>query len=256
MSQQLLDLNVVTDAEIIARCLASGLRLLSDSSCSNKVVQISPDIVVKFGRYVKRGEFLNQNVAFQLLDPAIVRVPMPHRFIQHENTGYLVMQYAIGEVPSPEMALALAPQLGRIFSHLHEIHSEIPGSLGGDAIQGAIWPRDDITFKDRSNLEEWLNLCLKRQGHSINLEGQQLVLCHMDFVPRNMVVHDGVVTLLDWAAAGYFPQIFDYIAHQFSPFDIEFFEGLQPHLQKLTDQEEEVANDVLRVFDNCQIYRL
>ena len=256
MSQQPLDLTRASDAEIIMRCHSCRQPLLSDPSCSTKVIQISPDIVVKFGRFVKRGEFLNQKVAFQRLNPSIVRVPVPHRFIQHESIGYLVMDFAEGEVPSVEEALAIAPQLGRILSHLHEIHGETPGSLGGDTVQGVIWPDDDLIFEDRERLEEWLNIRLRRPGHRISFKDQQLVMCHLDFVPRNMVVYNGTVTLLDWSSAGYFPCIFDYIAYSFSPFDAGFFKYLRPHLQRLTDQEDKTSKDVLRALENCQIYFL
>lgn len=256
MPHQALDLTRVSDAEIIMRCHASNQLLLSDPSCSNKVIQISPDIVVKFGRFVKRGEFLNQKVAFQRLDPSIVRVPAPHRFIQHESIGYLVMDFAEGEVPSMEKALALAPQLGRILSHLHEMHGETPGSLGGDTIQGVIWPDNDLMFNDRESLEEWLNIRLRRPGHTISFKDQQLVMCHLDFVPRNLVVYNGTVTLLDWSSAGYFPQIFDHIVYSFSPFDAGFFKYLKPYLEILTDDEEKTAKDVLRALENSQIYFL
>lgn len=256
MSQQPFDVTLATDAEIMMRCHSSSHSLLSDPSCSTKVVQISPNIVVKFGRFVKRGEFLNQKVAFQRLDPSIVRVPVPHRFIQHDSIGYLVMDFAKGKVPSVKEALAIAPQLGRILSYLHEIYGDSPGSLGGDPITGAIWPDGDLIFEDRASLEEWLNVRLRRPGHKINFEEQQFVMCHLDFVPRNMVVYNGTVTLLDWSSAGYFPGIFDYIAYSFSPFDVGFFKCLQPHLKEITDQEEEMSKNVLRALENCQIYCL
>jgi hypothetical protein len=238
------------------RCHSPRQNLLSDPSCSNKVVQISPDIVVKFGRFVKRGEFLNQKIAFKRLDPSIVRVPAPHRFIQDGSTGYLVMDFAKGEVPSTKQALAIAPQLGRILSHMHEMQGEMPGSLGGDAVQGVLWPSEDLIFKDLRNLENWLTVRLRRPEHSIKFEDQQLVMCHLDFVPRNMLVYDGTVTLLDWSSSGYFPRIFDYITYNFSPLDTGFFICLQPHLETLTYREEQTAKDVVQALENCQIYIL
>jgi aminoglycoside phosphotransferase (APT) family kinase protein len=166
------------------------------------------------------------------------------------------MDFAKGEVPSTKQALALAPQLSRILSHLHEMEGETPGSLGGDAVQGVLWPGNSLTFKDRENFENWLTRRLRRHDRSIKFEDQQLVMCHLDFVPRNMVVDDGAVTLLDWASSGYFPRIFDYIAYNFSPLDTRFFANLLPHLGTLADLEEETAKDVLQALDNCQIYFL
>ncbi|OAL56908.1 hypothetical protein IQ07DRAFT_22389 [Pyrenochaeta sp. DS3sAY3a] len=254
MSPQPPNVTLMSDTDIIRSCHSSRYPRLSDPICSNKVIQISPDIVVKFGRFVKRGKFLNQRVAFQRLDSSIVRVPKPHRFFQHEAIGYLVMEFAQGDVPSVQEALAIAPQLGRILSHLHEMHGEVPGSLGGDPVQGVMWPDSDLVFKDQESLEKWLNIRLRRPGHSISFEDQGLVMCHLDFVPRNMVVYDSTVTLLDWSSAGYFPRIFDYIACSFSPFDVGFFHYLQPHLQRLTEKEEKTSRNVLRALENSQIY--
>jgi Phosphotransferase enzyme family len=252
---QLLDLADATDAEIILRCHSSP-NLLSEPTCSNKVVQISPDLVVKFGHYIRRGEFLNQKVALELLDPSIVRVPVPHRFIQDGSTGYLVMDFAKGEIPSAKQALAMAPQLGRILSHLHEVQGEMLGSLGGDAVQGVLWSSEDLVFPDRKSLEDWLTIRLRRPECRISFEDQPLVMCHMDFVPRNMVVEDGTVTLLDWSMSGYFPRLFDYITCKFSPRDTWFFEALEPCLETLTYQEKNTAKDVVHALQNCWIYKL
>jgi hypothetical protein len=244
-----IDPTCVSDAEIISRCSSSSL--LSDPTCSNKVVHIFSNIVVKFGPYVKKEEFWNQTIAFQRLDPAIVRVPAPHRFIQEGGIGYLVMDFVKGEEPNSTQAVAMAPQLGRILSHLHGIHNEKPGSLCGYAIQGVLWPDANVVFKDREDLENWLTRRLRGLRPRIEFGDQPLVMCHLDFVPRNMLVFDGTVTLLDWASSGYLPRMFDYIAHKFTSHDDLFFENLRPHLQPLTPQEEETARCVLEALENC-----
>ncbi|KIV98373.1 uncharacterized protein PV09_09792 [Verruconis gallopava] len=246
-----------TDTEIISRCHASG-DLLSDSSCSNKVVKISSNIVVKYGNFVKEGEFFNQQIAFQLLDPNIVRVPAPYRFIQDGPIGYLVMDFAEGEVPCTKQALAVAPRLRQILSHMHNIRGETPGALSGGVVEGALWPNNVPIFKDRRNLEDWLTRRLKRPGSRISFEDQPLVMCHMDFSPRNLVICNSnktvTVTLLDWSSAGYFPRIFDYIPYKFSPLDTGFFLNLEPHLASLSPQEKQTAKDVVQALENCQVF--
>jgi hypothetical protein len=150
----------------------------------------------------------------------------------------------------------MAPQLGRILSHLHEVQSEMLGSLGGDAVQGALWASEDLVFPDRAYLENWLIVRLRRPEHSITFEGQPLVMCHMDFYPRNMLLYEDMVTLLDWSLSGYFPRLFDYISYRFSPLDTGFFKMLEPYLEKLIPQEKKTAQDVVHALHNCQIYRL
>lgn len=59
MSQQSLDVALMSDAEVTRSCHSSQCPLLSDPTCSNKVIRLSPDAVIKFGPFVARGGYLN-----------------------------------------------------------------------------------------------------------------------------------------------------------------------------------------------------
>jgi hypothetical protein len=251
-------LDQLSDLEVIALCKAPNVKILSGPDSSSRVLHILPDIVVKVGRFVIEEEYLNQKAAFKLLDPSIVRVPVAHRFIEHGQTGYLVMDFADGAVLSLCEAKSMSCQLGKVLLHLHDIQGDVPGPLGRrGAVKGVLWPdEEDIVFNDTKRFEEWMTERLMRPGHQFTLRGAKLVMCHLDFVPRNILVKNGTITLLDWASAGYFPRVFEHITYKFSPWDADFFKILEPHLEKLGPEELESARNVVHALKNSQIYRL
>ena len=81
------------------------------------------------------------------------------------------------------------------------------------------------------------------------------MIYYIDLYPRNMLVYDGRITLLDKSMSGYFPRLFNYITHRFSPFNTGFFKMLELYLETITHQEEKMAKDVIPALHNYQIYR-
>ena len=90
------------DDEMLHFCQEANVRhLRSEDGCGRKVVQISPDLVVKFGLGVMLQEAHTQQFAFQVLNQAIVQIPQVHRFFTRHHSafgsvGYLVMDNVEG----------------------------------------------------------------------------------------------------------------------------------------------------------------
>jgi len=45
-----------------------------------------------------------------------------------------------------------------------------------------------------------------------DLTDTEIVLCHLDATPRNILLKGDSVWLLDWASAGFYPRAFEYCA--------------------------------------------
>ena len=72
-----------TDMELIKYCAnPPPEKLLGGALCGNKIVQISDQIVIKFGLKVTNAEAVNQSAVYNLVDPQIVRVPKVYRYFQ------------------------------------------------------------------------------------------------------------------------------------------------------------------------------
>lgn len=45
----------------------------------------------------------------------------------------------------------------------------------------------------------------------LNIQDCELVFCHLDIAPRNILWQkDGSICLLDWESAGYYPRLFEF----------------------------------------------
>ncbi|QDS73729.1 hypothetical protein FKW77_004370 [Venturia effusa] len=249
-----------TDDELIMLCHTDACRLLSGNLAGNRVVQISTVAVIKFGIGVTKEEFANQYIAYQQLDPTIVRVPRAYRYIQRDSIGFIVMEFIQGRQINVDDIATYATKLNSILAHFSEHRSQVPGPFNGGQCRGIIWPdSEEIIFSKRQDLEIWLNtrLRLGRVDETINLGDFDLIMCHMDFVGRNILaLADGSLCVLDWAHAGYYPHFFERLVQDFAPSDRAFCSTLARTCSPLSVLEEKVSRLVAKACSNSQSYFL
>lgn len=229
-----------------------------------RVVKLSNDIAVKFGRGVTAAEARTQEFAHQNVNPSIVHVPRVYRFFERDydprwnsSEGYLFMEYVPGQTLA-EVGLGvrddIVPRIAQIIAHLGEIEVQnsqsdaVPGPIGGGCPIGYLWGEDGAgaTFKCVSDLNDWLNKRLALQKKSINLHGSPLVLCHLDLARRNMILReDNRISLVDWGCAGLYPRFYETITLScLSPWDSLYQKPLieaTNTLLRLTDEEKRLA---------------
>ncbi|KAK6498906.1 hypothetical protein TWF481_011476 [Arthrobotrys musiformis] len=176
--------------------------------CFN-VVKISDQAVVKFGTHIRREEAENLRLARAVLDPKIVYVPQVYRTFKYERKYYIVMEY-IDAIPILDSEYDdLAERVADVLKHLHSISGKIPGSLGGGISRGFLWESDFPNFRTIDQLEIWVNRRVKTHP-KVSFKDRDLVLCHPDVVPRNILrKSDGSICLVDWESAGYYPRCFE-----------------------------------------------
>jgi serine/threonine protein kinase len=249
-------MSTLTDEDIVSHCHDPATEVLSGLYCSNRVVRITENLAVKFGRFVTAQEFANQQVAHQCLDTDIVDVPTAYRFIQKEEIGYIVMDYVNGKTLNLPSAKPMAEELGNILSHIHRQEATKPGALGGGPVAGALWPEhEEVEFSKIDDLQAWFDKRTPNKGHKADLLRHALCMCHLDFNPRNIMLDDNRIYLIDWSAAGYFPRFFEHVLYQFIPQDLGFLHLLEPHLAPLTEEEMESAKTVVEILRYSQ-YRV
>ncbi|KAF2765396.1 hypothetical protein EJ03DRAFT_339118 [Teratosphaeria nubilosa] len=61
-------------------------------------------------------------------------------------------------------------------------------------------------------LEKYLNSRLRSIAEKLDLAKSDMVLCHLDVAPRNVVLTGQKLWLLNWEAAGFYPRGFEYCA--------------------------------------------
>jgi Phosphotransferase enzyme family len=107
-------------------------------------------------------------------------------------------------------------------------------------------------------MEMWFNSRLLPLDPSLSFQGCELVLCHLEIAPRNILWTPGdVICLLDWASAGYYSRIFEFCAKSI----ILAKEGKSSQLvlnsmASLSVRESAQAESVLRAWGIFQKYYL
>ena len=88
-----------TDDEIIQHCLRSNPHrdVISELDGGLSIIRISEDAIVKCGFGVSQYEAVNQQRAYEILDPAIIRIPRVYRFFINGLDGYIIMEYINGQ---------------------------------------------------------------------------------------------------------------------------------------------------------------
>jgi serine/threonine protein kinase len=179
----------------------------------------SPEVIRKNSFAIKHGgvqlqEAENQRKARILVDPARVKVPQVFDFFENEEgtESYLVMEYIEGRSDinycDPHVISAIADAL----DHLHSISGDTLGPVVESQWTGILW--DDAQppqgIKSKPDLARFLNKRLLEPSDKIDIGEYDLGLTHLDTVPRNIkITKDGIVCMLDWSSAGYFPPFFE-----------------------------------------------
>ncbi|OBT66935.1 hypothetical protein VE03_04179 [Pseudogymnoascus sp. 23342-1-I1] len=229
-----------------------------------RVIKLSNDIAVKFGRGVTAAEARTQEFAHQNVNPSIVHVPKVYRFFEWDydprwssSEGYLFMEYVPGQTLAEldlDVRDDIVPRIAQIIAHLGQIgvpnglSDAVPGPIGGGSPRGYLWGEDGAgaTFTCVSDLNDWLNKRLKLQKKSINLHDSPLVLCHLDLARRNMILReDNTISLVDWGFAGLYPRFYETTTLPcLSPWDAVYQKPLieaTNTLLSLTDEENRLA---------------
>lgn len=247
----------LSESEIVGLCSDPNRQIIGGDTYGNLVVKLSDEVVVKFGVGVKADEYYNQRKAFDLLNPSIVRVPRTYRFFTQNSPGippigFLVMQYIHGEVLRSPNAEQIR-QIARILSSFSAIHGQRPGPLLGGVSRGLIWEENGAPeFENMQQMEKWLNFRLPDVEQKLVLKGYQLVLCHLDLAPRNIIrLQDGSMCFLDWGSAGFYPRFFEVSVLQITAGTHGTYEeDVMMSLKEMTEDEEIQMSLLVRSVDN------
>ena len=247
----------LSDSEIIERCFNPNRQVIGGLMYGNRVVKLSEEIVVKFGRGVTAEEADNQRRVTELLDRNIVRIPQVYRFftrlVKGAPRGFLVMEYIHGHFSESPNSRQIN-QLAQILSYFASIHGEHPGPLQRGVSRGLLWEENGKpAFESIQQMERWLNFRLPDvEAKKLALEKYPLVLCHLDLAPRNILwLDDGSVCLLDWASAGFYPRFFEVSLLKLMEYTHGDYETtLITRMERLTDDEEAQISLLSSSFHN------
>ncbi|PGH36501.1 hypothetical protein GX50_00688 [[Emmonsia] crescens] len=251
----------LSDHELIAFCLdGPPSRIVGGTQYGHLVVRISEKVVIKFGMGISRDEADNQQRAYDLVDHNIVRVPRVHRYFTDEvGRGYIMMDYIEGKVIDPLDDPDIIGRVICVLDHFSTLIGDKPGSLSGGPCHGLLWPdTEDLTFKNIENMEAWFNSRLFPGEGRISFQNHDLVLCHLDIAPRNIIWQpNGAICLVDWASAGFYPRLFEFWAQ----WNIEGKEGsfntlLLNSMKPLPELERAQQWPICQVWYNTQKYAL
>jgi serine/threonine protein kinase len=207
--------DTATEHEIVQHCLRSNpdRKIISELDGGLSLIRISEEAVVKCGFNVTQFEATNQLHAYEILNPAIIRVPRVHRFFQSGLKGYLIMEYIEGQPLSsstdPDNYLESMAKVLKLFEH---VQRATPGPLHESFAFGQLWlDYDPIAPATILDIEEYYNKRqLKNSTNHIKLASYPLVFCHLDLGLRNIIVsEDGSLCLVDWYSAGFYPRLFE-----------------------------------------------
>ncbi|CAG8050980.1 unnamed protein product [Penicillium olsonii] len=245
-------------ASLIARC-TNPLPENVISQYGKRVIRVSDHEVVKCGPDVTKEEADNQRIAHGLLENRLVRVPRVFDFFSDEqDCGYIVMEYIDGTVmdPADDSALRKVADLMDYFATLRHTN---PGSLCGGPCRGILFPEtEDLLFDNLDHMERWFNSRLLPSDPNISFQGCDLVFCHLDLAPRNILLQkDGTICLVDWASAGYYPRLFEFSAQWiFEGRNDSFNPPLMDLVIPLSAIEMASKDSFLRAWRNIQRYAL
>ncbi|ELR05315.1 hypothetical protein VC83_01570 [Pseudogymnoascus destructans] len=117
-----------------------------------RVIKLSNDIAVKFGRGVTAAEARTHEFAYQNVNPNIVHVPQVYRFFERDydprwssSEGYLFMEYVPGRTLAEldlDVGDDIVPRIAQIIAHLgqigvrNDLSDAVPGPIGGGSPRG------------------------------------------------------------------------------------------------------------------------
>lgn len=232
-------------------------QFIGDLRSGNRVVKLPDcDLVVKFGPFVTSHEAENQQEAFKIIDPAILIVPMVHKFfVDDEGWGYMVSDFISGKTIDP-LSDSHVQRLTYIFDYFRSITANRAGSLCGGPSVGLLWPdTNDLTISNVQQVEEWFNSRLFPGDGQVHFDASPLVLCHLDIAPRNIIwLDDGRVCLLDWASAGFYPRLLEFASLSYQEY--HFSQTLLKAVGFGSDRDKEEQQRICRALYNNERYSL
>lgn len=199
-------------AAVIAACASAPPESVL-SQCGKCVIRFCKHAVVKYNPCTTKEEAENQRIAYELLDSRIVRVPRVYGFSQNEEgLGYIVIEFIDGKIIDLLEDVSAIKKVAGTLDYLALFRSTVPSPLCGGLSRGFFWPdSEDLAFDSLDAMEKWLNSRLLPNDPQLPLSGCELVLCHLDMAPRNILCQDdGSICLLDWESAGYYPRLFEF----------------------------------------------
>lgn len=250
-------------ASVIAYCANPSPENII-SQYGKRVIKISDHQVVKWGPGITKEEAENQQIAYERVDRRIVRIPRVYGFFSDEQGwGYLVMEYIKGKIIDPLEDKSAIEKVASVLDHFSTLKHSVPGPLSGGPCRGLLFPdTEDLVFDSLDGMEKWYNSRLFAHNPKLNLQGCELVFCHLDIAPRNLLWQDddGSLCLIDWASAGYYPRVFEFCAQwiiqgkdgAFNSLLLEFMNGNPP----LPDHEMAQKEALLWAWRNTQKYAL
>ncbi|KAJ5167666.1 uncharacterized protein N7482_003260 [Penicillium canariense] len=246
-------------ASVIASC-ADPLPSNIVSQYGKRIIRISDHQVVKWGPDVTRVEFENQRLAYELVDSRIVRIPRVCDFFCDERGwGYIVMEFIDGKVIDPLEDVSAIQRVASVLNYFATLRYDVPGSLYGSACRGLLFPEtEDLVFDSLDGMEKWFNSRLFAHNPKLTLRGCELVLCHLDIAPRNILwQEDGSLCLIDWASAGFYPRLFEFCVQWIiDGKDGSFNSLLLKSMDPLSGQEMAQKEPILCAWRNIQKYPL
>ncbi len=171
-----------------------------------------------------------------MIDPSVVRVPLVYCFFTKGGIGYILMEYIQGQVHAKLESPHSISRFTRALAHFTEVQNQTLGPLAGGIHGGILWPENE----------------------DLALDNYNLILCHLDIAPRNIIwLADGSMGLLDWESAGFYPRLFEVCVLRINfGKDGEFSRLLLESMKALTEEEETQVELILKAFSNAQRFRL
>jgi hypothetical protein len=248
------NLHSLSDCEIVNLCMT--IPHFAGSSHGNRLTRISEKFIVKFGIGVQRQEAANQMYARLHVDNSILYIPQVFHFFSDAsfgfNMGFIVMEYVSG-VGIDALDIRNDPTISKhtinAVRHLATIPlspDQGPGPVGGGPAYGYLWSESGTgqILETVEDMERWFNkrLSIINQPPISLARQQQLRMCHMDLVRRNIcILPDSRICFLDWAFAGFYPPIFEiHILRELRTTDEVWFNQLLCLLPKPDVEEEEI----------------
>lgn len=206
--------DTATNDEIVQHCLRSNpdRNVISELEGGLSIIRVSEDAVVKCGLGITANEARNQQRAYEMIDPAIIRIPRVYRAFAHGHNGYIVMEYVNGQpLSSAEDPNTYLAAMVKVLNYFEQVQHDKPGPFGGGLAYGQLWlDYESIAPATISDIEEYYNKRQLKELPNLQLKDYPLVFCHLDIAPRNiLVLEDGSLCLIDWASAGFYPRLFE-----------------------------------------------